>query len=135
MEIIYSLQELEVVVEQVWQKNKGFKVWAFYATMGTGKTTFINALCKYLEVIEMSSSPTFSIINEYESKQNGVIYHLDLYRINDEQGVLDVGIEDVLNSGKYCFIEWPSKAEFLLPDKFCAIEISLLEDEKRKIIF
>ena len=103
--------------------------------MGAGKTTFINALCKFLQVEEVSSSPTFSIINEYSSQIEGTVFHLDLYRLKDEQEVLDVGIEDVINSNNYCFIEWPEKANFILPDEYCKIQIKLLDDGRRRIIF
>ena len=135
MQIDFNLSEINRVAQQVWDKNKVFKVWTFNAPMGAGKTTFINALCKLLLVDEVSSSPTFSIINEYESKSIGTIFHLDLYRLKDENEVLDVGVEDVLNSNNYCFIEWPNKANFLLPDEYCKIQIELLEDGKRRIIF
>ena len=135
MEIVFSLNELNEIVKQVWNKNRHVKVWAFNANIGAGKTTFINAICNFLEVEEVSSSPTFSIINEYSSKTVGTIYHLDLYRLKDEQEAFDVGVEDVLNSNHYCFIEWPEKAAFLLPENICTIQIDLLEDEERKITF
>ena len=135
MQIDFDLNDLEIVVQQVWEQRKHNKIWTFNASMATGKTTFINALCKFLKVDEVSSSPTFSIINEYESKSIGTIFHLDLYRLKDENEVLDVGVEDVLNSNNYCFIEWPNKANFLLPDEYCKIQIELLEDGKRRIIF
>jgi tRNA threonylcarbamoyladenosine biosynthesis protein TsaE len=135
MQIEFQLNELNSVVEQVWKQNSKFKIWTFNASMGSGKTTFINALCKFLKVDEVSSSPTFSIINEYQSKIVGTIFHLDLFRLKDEQEVLDVGVEDVLNSNNYCFIEWPSKAKFLLPDEYCQIQIEFIDDGKRRIIF
>ena len=134
MQIEYQLNELESVVQQVWEAKKQFKIWTFNASMGSGKTTFINALCKFLKIEELGSSPTFSIINEYKSETVGVVYHLDLYRLKDEQEILDVGIEDIIDSGHYCFIEWPEKTLFLLPDK-CTIQIDLLEDGKRRITF
>ncbi len=135
MQIDFNLSEINRVAQQVWDKNKVFKVWTFNAPMGAGKTTFINALCKLLLVDEVSSSPTFSIINEYQSSIVDTVFHLDLYRLKDEQEVVDVGVEDILNSGYYCFIEWPEKAKFLLPNAYCNIQIELLEDGRRKIIF
>ena len=135
MEIVFSFNEINDVVQQVWNKNKHHKIWIFYANIGAGKTTFINTLCKYLEVEDLSSSPTFSIINEYKSRLVGTIFHLDLYRLKDEQEVLDVGIEDVINSNQYCFIEWPEKAVFLFDEDCCKIEIELCADGNRKITF
>lgn len=135
MQIDFNLSEINRVAQQVWDKNKVFKVWTFNAPMGAGKTTFINALCKFLKVDEVSSSPTFSIINEYQSNAVGTIFHLDLYRLKDEQEVVDVGVEDALYSGYYCFIEWPEKVNFLLTNAYCNIQIELLDDGRRKIIF
>ncbi|MBS4044259.1 MAG: tRNA (adenosine(37)-N6)-threonylcarbamoyltransferase complex ATPase subunit type 1 TsaE [Chitinophagaceae bacterium] len=135
MQIEYQLNEIERVVQQVWDAKKQYKIWTFNASMGVGKTTFINTLCKYLAIEELSNSPTFSIINEYFSTKAGTVFHLDLYRLKDEQEVLDVGIEDIINSNNYCFIEWPDKTTFLLPDEYCNIEIELLENGNRKITF
>lgn len=135
MEIIFSLQQIDKVVQQVWQQNKHKKVWLFYANMGCGKTTFINALCKYLQVNEVSSSPTFSIINEYKSNDVGTIYHLDLYRLKDAEDAINAGVEDVLYSNNYCFVEWPEKAMEIMPNEVCEIKIELAENEQRKISF
>jgi tRNA threonylcarbamoyladenosine biosynthesis protein TsaE len=134
MEFIYQLNELDSIVQQVWQQNKHCKVWLFDAQMGSGKTTFINALCQLLQVNEVSSSPTFSIINQYQSSIVGIIYHLDLYRLKDEGEAVDVGVEDVLYSNDYCFIEWFQIIENLLPQNVCNIKINLLEDGKRQLI-
>ena len=135
MEIIFGIDELNAVVQRVWQENKQYKVWLFFANMGCGKTTFINTLCKYLEVEDVSSSPTFSIINEYKSNQIGEIYHLDLYRLKDTEDAIDAGVEDVLYSKNYCFIEWPEKALELMPDDALKITIELTNDGKRKLIY
>ncbi len=135
MQIDFNLKELNEVVKKVWEQNSHYKIWTFNAPMGAGKTTFINALCKFLKVEELSNSPTFSIINEHESKAIGTIFHLDLYRLKDEHEVVDVGVEDILNSGYYCFIEWPEKANFILPEEYCNIQIELLDDGKRRITF
>lgn len=133
MEIIFSLNELNAIVEEVWQQNKHKKIWLFDAALGSGKTTFINALCKLLQVDGVSSSPTFSIINEYKSKLVGTIYHLDLYRLKDEEEAIDAGVEDVLYSNNYCFIEWFQIAQNLMPESVCKIKIELMEDGKRKL--
>jgi tRNA threonylcarbamoyladenosine biosynthesis protein TsaE len=133
MEIIFGLNEIDTIAAQIWQQNKHIKIWLFNAPMGCGKTTFINALCKLLQVNEVSSSPTFSIINEYKSNVVSTIYHLDLYRLKDEEEAISIGIEDVLYSNHYCFIEWVGIAKNLMPQSVCNITIELLPNKKRKI--
>ncbi len=133
MELIYDLNELNAVVKAVWEKNKQKKVWLFYAQMGCGKTTFINALCKLLQVDEVSSSPTFSIINEYKSDLVGTVYHLDLYRLKDDEEAINAGVEDVLYSNQYCFVEWPEKAMDIMPNNVCEIYMKLIDDNRRQI--
>lgn len=133
MNFTYDLVDLDKIVKQVWQNCKHKKVWLFDAPMGSGKTTFINALCKYLNIIELSNSPTFSIINEYTSKQVGTVYHIDLYRLKDEEEAIQCGIEEILNSNHYCFIEWPDKIIEILPNDFVKINISLISENTRNI--
>lgn len=133
MEVIYELIEIDVVVEKIWKLYSHKKIWLFYAAMGCGKTTFINALCKYLQVRDVSSSPTFSIINEYNSNIVGTIYHLDLYRLKDAEEAINAGVEDVLYSNNYSFIEWPEKALEILPTDVCTININLIDEHKRSI--
>ena len=91
--------------------------------MGAGKTTFIKAICKNLGVEDMTSSPTFSLVNEYETRQGQRVYHFDLYRINSEIEALDMGIDDYLYSGNWCFIEWPEKIPNLLPENVSIVNI------------
>ena len=134
MQMIYELKDIDAVVQQVWQACKDKKVWLFNANMGSGKTTFVNALCKYLQVKELSSSPTFSIINEYKSEIIGTIYHLDLYRLKDAEDAINAGVEDVLYSNNYCFVEWPEKALEIMPDDVCQITMNLIDTDKREII-
>ena len=118
-----------------FETYKNNKVWAFNAPMGAGKTTFINALCKnILEIEEISSSPTFSIINEYYSPVVGQIFHLDLYRLRDEEEAIQAGVEDTLYSGKMCLVEWPEKATGLLPDDTVYFNIEVIDESSRKII-
>jgi tRNA threonylcarbamoyladenosine biosynthesis protein TsaE len=133
MQIIYQLDEIDAVAKQVWELDKQNKIWLFNASMGSGKTTFINALCKLLQIDQLSSSPTFSIINQYESKVLGNVYHLDLYRLKDEEDAIDAGVEDVLYSGKYCFVEWPEKAQGILPKDALLISISLIDSTTRML--
>lgn len=133
MQFTFTIDTLQQVAEQVWQAGKSFKVWAFYGEMGTGKTTFIHKLSETLGVTASISSPTYAIINEYESPVAGIIYHMDWYRIKSEQEAIEAGIEDCLYSNNYCFVEWPQKAESLLPDNIFKITISLVDTNTRSI--
>lgn len=109
------------------------KVFAFYGNMGAGKTTFIKAICEVLGVKDTVSSPTFALINEYSSELAGPIYHFDFYRIKDKTELFDIGYEDYVYSGDICFIEWPEKAEELLPSETIKVEITVNPDESRTI--
>lgn len=109
------------------------KIFAFQAEMGTGKTTFINAVLKAIGVSEPDGSPTYSLVNVYQSEMYGKIYHFDLYRINDESEAFDIGIEEMLYSDSICFIEWPEKIENLLPDNVIWSYIRKNEDNSRTI--
>jgi tRNA threonylcarbamoyladenosine biosynthesis protein TsaE len=105
----------------------------FYAEMGLGKTTLIKELVKQLGIDDVASSPTFSLVNEYFSEKNGTIYHFDFYRIEKEEEAYDIGIEDYFYSNAWCFIEWPSVIENLLPLDCVKIYLSLNEDNTRTI--
>jgi len=110
------------------------RIFAFYGSMGAGKTTFIRALCDYLGVEDTVNSPTFSIVNEYESKRlNAPIYHFDFYRIRRIEEVYDMGYEDYFYSGHICLIEWPELIEELLPEDTVRVTISVEEDESRTL--
>ena len=103
------------------------KIFAFYGTMGAGKTTFIRAICEELGVTETVTSPTFAIVNEYRTDNGKSIYHFDFYRINKPEEAFDFGCEDYLYSGNLCFIEWPELIEPLLPEN--TIKVSIRETE------
>lgn len=134
MDAIFTLQAIDEVAAMYWKQYKHKKIWAFNAKMGSGKTTFIHSLCKnVLQIKDASSSPTFSIINEYFSPVAGTIYHTDWYRLKDEEDALNTGIEDMLNSGSFCFIEWPEKAKNLLPENTLHINIEILDEHTRRI--
>ncbi|MBE0647207.1 MAG: tRNA (adenosine(37)-N6)-threonylcarbamoyltransferase complex ATPase subunit type 1 TsaE [Bacteroidales bacterium] len=100
------------------------RIFAFYGEMGAGKTTFIKAICKELGVEDEALSPTFSIINEYHTRQTTPVYHFDFYRINKLEEVYDIGYEDYLFSGSYCFLEWPELVGELLPEETVRVSIS-----------
>lgn len=134
MEITYHVSQIDQVAAQLWQNYKDHKTWAFYAPMGAGKTTLIKALCQQvLQCPEIVTSPTFAIINEYTSPSEGTIYHMDWYRLQDEQEAVSVGVEETLNSNHLCLVEWPEKAPLLLPEHTLMLQMEILAGEERKI--
>jgi tRNA threonylcarbamoyladenosine biosynthesis protein TsaE len=126
-------ENIHSVAKELLQQLKQYNVWAFNAAMGSGKTTFIHALCDLLGVTDAVGSPTFSIINQYQSADGKMIYHLDLYRIKDEEEAIQAGVEDVLYSGDLCFVEWPDKAAGLFPDKTVYLTIEIVDTNTRRI--
>lgn len=133
MNIIFNINEIKPVAEKVWRQFSYRKIWAFYAEMGAGKTTFIHALCETLGVNDAISSPTFAIINEYKSPVTGTIYHMDWYRIKNAEEARRAGVEDCLLSGDLCLIEWAEKAAELLPQDVLNIYIETIYQNTRKI--
>jgi tRNA threonylcarbamoyladenosine biosynthesis protein TsaE len=133
MDAIFGLSQLESVAAGLWKEGKKFTVWAFHAPMGSGKTTFIHGLCKILGVDDAVSSPTFGIINDYQSKDAGIIHHMDWYRLKDEAEALQAGVEELLLSGEYCLVEWPEQAQGLLPEKTLHIKIEMLNETTRRL--
>ena len=134
MEIEFSLQDIESTSDDFLQICKGYKVFAFSGDLGAGKTTFINSLCKNLGVEEAITSPTYSIIQEYHSVDNNIIYHIDLYRIKSKAEALEAGIEDCLNSSEICMVEWPEIAPGIFPDNTIFTSILILSANRRKLI-
>lgn len=132
MEICFHLQDILPAAERFWQQWPLQKVFAFHGAMGAGKTTFIHALCAVKGVTGTVGSPTFSIINEY-AYPDGKIYHIDLYRLRDEEEALRAGVEDVLYSGELCLVEWPDRAPGIFPPATVSIQIEAIDPETRKI--
>ncbi len=133
MDAIFGLAQINSVAAALWKEGNKYPVWAFYAPMGSGKTTFIHSLCKFLGVSASVSSPTFAIINEYQSANAGTIHHMDWYRLKNEEEAIQAGVEDVLNSGDRCLVEWPEQAPGLLPDNTLHIRIEMLNENTRRI--
>ena len=132
MNIIFSIDQLEEVAQKIISENPK-KVILFHGEMGVGKTTLIKQLCKTLGVTGATSSPTFSLVNEYEADDNQLVYHFDFYRLNKEEEAMDMGVDDYLYSGNWCFIEWAEKIPNLIPEVHSVITISLLADGKRSL--
>lgn len=130
MEIRFGLQEIDAAARTFLQQAGSRKIIAFRGEMGAGKTSFITALCRVLQVADTVSSPTFSIINEYIAPA-GTVYHLDLYRLKGEAEALQAGVEDVLHSGNYCFVEWPDRAPALFPPETLWVELVYADDATR----
>lgn len=132
MNIIFSLDQIQEVAEQILASNPK-KIILFNGDMGVGKTTLIKQLCRSLGVESATSSPTFSLVNEYSTSNNEIVYHFDFYRLNKETEALDMGVDDYLYSGNWCFIEWSEKIASLLPTETSTITIELLADGKREL--
>lgn len=129
-----SIGQLSKAAEQLiaFAETNQIKNLLFYGEMGAGKTTFIKAFCAALGVADAVSSPTFSIVNEYDSPK-GIIYHFDFYRLKNQMEALDIGLEEYLYSGNYCLIEWPEKIPDLLPESHLKILIEVLPNQQRKL--
>ena len=133
MQRTFTTHTIHEAAREVWQQFKQYKVWAFDAPMGSGKTTFIHALCDVLEVKDAVGSPTFSIINQYQLKAGQTIYHLDLYRIKDEEEAIQAGVEEVLYSGELCLVEWPDKTPALFPPDTIYLHFEVIDSDSRRL--
>ena len=132
MDMIYTLGEIDDVAQSLMKKFASKSVWAFHAPMGAGKTTLVTALCKILGVQDRVNSPTFAIMNEYQGLGK-VIYHMDWYRLKSEEEAIQAGVEDALDSGNLCLVEWPEKAEGLLPDNCFELHMEVLDQKMRRL--
>jgi len=133
MIIIKDKRSLQAAAKKFLENTVGMRIFAFYGSMGAGKTTFIKAVCEALGSADIVTSPTFTLINEYISVNGEPIYHIDFYRIKKQDEVFDFGIEEYLSSGSYCFIEWPELAEEILPPETVKVRITVGKDEERKV--
>ncbi|MCQ0110753.1 tRNA (adenosine(37)-N6)-threonylcarbamoyltransferase complex ATPase subunit type 1 TsaE [Zhouia amylolytica] len=128
----YTLTDIPQVANYII-KNAKSNILLFYGEMGVGKTTLIKEIVKELGVNDVTSSPTFSIVNEYEGN-SGKIYHFDFYRLETEEEAYDIGFEDYIYTDAICLIEWPEKIENLLPENATKIMITKVLDNKRSLI-
>jgi tRNA threonylcarbamoyladenosine biosynthesis protein TsaE len=133
MKLEFSIEQINEVVKIVLSGSPE-KVILFNGEMGVGKTTFIKALCKSLGVQEATSSPTFSIVNEYQTNNEEVIYHFDVYRLKNESEAYDMGMDDYLYSGAWNFIEWAEKIPSLIPDHHSVIDLTKLPNGNRQLV-
>ncbi|WP_309640966.1 tRNA (adenosine(37)-N6)-threonylcarbamoyltransferase complex ATPase subunit type 1 TsaE [Flavobacterium sp.] len=134
MNITFSLDEIHQVAQKILEQNPR-KIILFYGEMGAGKTTLIKALSKKLGVDNATSSPTFSLVNEYETDNDDLIYHFDMYRLKNENEAYDMGMDEYLYSGHWCFIEWPEKIPTLIPHEHSVIKIKTLPNDQRELEF
>ncbi len=135
MEIIFTLKEIQTVAKQILKEAGHHKCLAFFAEMGAGKTTLINAICRELQVIDNVSSPTYSIINEYKTAEGKSVIHMDWYRLKNADDAENAGVADYIQATNYCLIEWPERAERLLPKDAIIIKLNVLDENTRTCKF
>ena len=133
-EIEYSLENISSAANQLLEAiNHGPKIWLFRGEMGAGKTTLVKEIGQQLKIKSIVQSPTFSLVNPYETESGEIIYHFDLYRLENVHEAIDIGIEEYLDSGHLCFIEWPERAEILWNIPHVNMEIVHLTEFSRKL--
>ena len=130
---VNSISDINHIASLFIKAHPADRIFAFYGSMGAGKTTFIKALCEEMQVLDYVTSPTFSLINEYQTENKGTIYHFDFYRIKNLSEAYDFGYEDYFYSNSYCFIEWPELIESLLPAITVKVRISETKNGSRII--
>jgi tRNA threonylcarbamoyladenosine biosynthesis protein TsaE len=128
---INNINGLPSAAERIVKEFPEQRLFFFYGNLGAGKTTLIQHLCKLLGVQEPVTSPTFALVQEYHTKTD-TLYHIDLYRVNKKEDLFEIGIGEYLDSGNYCFIEWPQLVE-ALADSYVKVEITVMENEKRRV--
>jgi len=133
MKIQFSLEQIDEAAKTVIASNPN-KVILFNGEMGVGKTTFIKSICKALGVQQSTSSPTFSLVNEYETEKGDLIYHFDVYRLKNEMEAFDMGMEEYLYSGAWNFIEWAEKIPSLIPEKYAVIDLTKISNGNRELV-
>ncbi len=130
---MYSLDQIALAVELIYQKMNGQKIICFNGEMGSGKTTLIKEVCRRLGVNEPMNSPTFAIINEYRDLEDLPIYHFDFYRIRNMRDANEIGVEEYFYSGHLCLIEWAENIATILPEQYLEINIKLVANNQREL--
>jgi tRNA threonylcarbamoyladenosine biosynthesis protein TsaE len=133
MVVDFKLENIEIAAQAFLAAINSRKVIAFHGEMGAGKTTFIHAVCNELKVENAISSPTFSIINEYSLPNGSTVFHMDLYRLKDEEEAINAGVEDALYSGDLCLVEWPEKAPGIFPVDTVHCYLTSVSHKERKL--
>jgi tRNA threonylcarbamoyladenosine biosynthesis protein TsaE len=123
------------VVKALLTDAEDVRLWLLFGEMGSGKTTLVREFCRQLLVLDSISSPTFSIVNEYQTALGRKVYHFDFYRIRNEAEAFDIGVEEYFDSGNYCFVEWPEKIPSLIEGRRAEITIRAVNDSQRTIAF
>lgn len=131
--IAHSLEDVPFVAKELLEQLGNRKVLAFYAEMGSGKTTLITAILRAMGIEHPEGSPTYSLVNSYESAYYGEVFHFDVYRLNSVEEAMDAGVEEMLYSGAYCLVEWAEIIEPLLPDDLMKVKIVVNEMGERLI--
>jgi len=132
---IDNIDRLEMAAGEFIKHMGENRIFAFYGSMGAGKTTFIQAICKKLGSVDKVTSPSFTLVNEYSTGDGELLYHFDFFRIKKQEEVFDFGFEEYLQSGRKCFMEWPEKVEDLLPPETIKVQISAEPDKSRLVTF
>ena len=133
MEKVFKLDNLPEAAAAFIEHMGSRKVFAFYGSMGAGKTTFISEVCRLLGADDDSGSPTFSIVNEYRDGEGEPLYHFDFYRIDNPEEALDMGVEEYFYSGFPCFVEWPERIGSLMPDDAVEVVLTVNPDGSRHL--
>jgi tRNA threonylcarbamoyladenosine biosynthesis protein TsaE len=129
--LIKDKKHLSAAAKQLLKQTGNRRIFAFYGAMGAGKTTIIKAICQSLGAVDIVSSPTFTLVNEYKTSKGETLFHIDFYRIKKQEEVYDFGIEEYLTGDSFCFMEWPEMVEELLPPETVKVKISVDDQEQR----
>jgi len=132
--LIKDKKHLASAANKLLKYTKDKKLFAFYGSMGAGKTTIIKAICEVLGTVDIVTSPTFTLVNEYRTIKEETLYHIDLYRIRKQEEVFDFGIEEYLTGDSYCFMEWPELIKEILPPETVRIRITVDDNEQRILL-
>lgn len=131
--VVEGVEQLGDAAIKLLQTFKEDRIFAFYGKMGAGKTTFIKALCDQLEVMDVVTSPTFALVNEYLCENGDSVFHFDFYRIKKASEAVDIGWEEYVYSGYHCLIEWPEMIDAVMPEEYVKVRIDEQEDGSRLI--